>query len=103
MANFSGLEDLLDRAQQTIGIVQHEAIELVALGFIHIAVLQGLQVKPDGGDGRLQFVGDGIDKTVMLLIAPNLPHQEAGIYDQPGNQQREKNYRPETAGRLRAS
>ncbi len=42
VAGFSGLEHLVHRAHQAIGIVQHEAIELAALGFVHVAVLQGL-------------------------------------------------------------
>ena len=90
MSGLSGLENLLDRAQQTIGIVQHQAIEFAALGLIHIAVLQGLKIKPDGSNGRLQFVSDGIDKAVMLLVTPNFVHQEAGIHNQPGNRSAKK-------------
>src|SRR5438552_1544387 len=95
VAGFPGLEHLLDGAQQTIGIVEHEAIEFAALSFIHVTVLQGLQIKPDGGDGRLQFVGDGVDKAVMLLVAANFAHQKAGVHDESGNQQREEDYAQE--------
>ena len=92
VAGFSGLEHLVYGAHQAIGIVQHEAIELAALGFVHVAVLQGLQIEPDGSDGRLQFVGDGIDEAVVLFVAANFAHQEAGVHDHPGDQQGEEDY-----------
>ena len=95
MAGFSGLEHLVDRAHQAIGIVQHEAIELAALGFVHVAMLQGLEVKPDGSDGRLQFMGNGIDEAVMLFVAANFAHQETGIHDHPGDQEGEEDYAQE--------
>jgi hypothetical protein len=57
VAGFPGLEHLVHRAHQAIGIVQHEAIELAALGFIHVTMLQGLQIEPDGSDGCLQVRG----------------------------------------------
>ena len=93
--SLSGLEHLVHGAHQAIGIVQHQTVELAALGFIDIAVLQGLQVKPDGSDGRFQFVGNGIDEAVMLFVAANLAHQETGVHNQPCDQQGEEDYAQE--------
>src|SRR4029077_12736846 len=63
--------------------------------FIHFAMLQGLQIEPDGSDGSLQFVGDGIDEAVVLLVAANFTHQETGVHDKPGDQQGKENYAQE--------
>ena len=95
VSRLAGLEHLVHGAHQAIGIVQHQAIEFAALGFIDIATLQGLQIKPDGSDGGLQFVGDGIDEAVMLLVAANFTHQKTGVHDQPGDQQGEEDYAQE--------
>ena len=40
----SGFEDLLDGAEKAVGVVEHQAVKLFALGFVHVAALQGLQV-----------------------------------------------------------
>ena len=92
VSRFSSLENLVHCPHQAIGIVQHQAIELVALGLIHVAALQGLEIKPDRSDGRFQFVSDRIDEAVMLLVAANFTDQETGVHDEPGNQQGEKNH-----------
>src|ERR1035438_8690548 len=55
-------QHLFHGAQQAIGIEQHELVELPALRFFHLASLQGFEVEPDGGDGRLQFMGDQIGR-----------------------------------------
>src|SRR5437773_9974374 len=57
------LQNLFDSAEQAIGIVEHQAVELPALRLTHIAAFQGLQVKADGSNWRFQLVRDRIDKT----------------------------------------
>jgi hypothetical protein len=37
-------------------------------------------------------MGDGVDKAVVLLVAPDLPYQEAGVDDHPRNQHPKENY-----------
>ena len=52
--------------------------------------LQGLEIEPDGGDGRLQFMGDGVDEAVVLLVATNLADQKDGIEDEAGDDRAKK-------------
>src|SRR4051794_19722374 len=70
-ASFSGSQNLLDCAEEAIGVVDHQAVKLATLSLIHLAALQSLQVKADGCNGRLQFVSDRIDEAVVLLVATN--------------------------------
>src|SRR5207245_4128904 len=75
------LQNLFDSAEQAIGIVEHQAVELPALRLTHIAAFQGLQVKANGSNWRFQLVRDRIDKTIVLLVAADFAHQEAGVDD----------------------
>ena len=47
------LEDLLDRIHQAVAILQHQAIEGLALGLIEFSAFQGLQMQADRGDRSL--------------------------------------------------
>ena len=49
-------------------------------------------MQPDRCHGRFQFVGNRIDEAVVLLVATDFVHQEAGVDDHPRNDQEEKNY-----------
>ena len=40
-------------------------------------------------------MGDGIDEAVVLLVAANFAHQEAGVHDQAGDHGSEENYAQE--------
>src|SRR5689334_22002150 len=91
MSGLAGFEHLLDGAQQAIGVVDHEAVEIRALGFVHLAALQSLQVETDGSDGGFKFVSDGVDETVMLLVAADFTNQEAGVQDDAGGDGGEEN------------
>jgi hypothetical protein len=44
--------------------------------------LQGFQVKSNGSDRSLEFVGYGIDETIVLLVQFDFTDQEARIQDQ---------------------
>ncbi len=78
-AHAAGAQHLLDGGQQPVAVVQHDAVELLALGLVHGAGLQGFQIQADGGDGSFQFVGDGVDEGVVLLVAADFAHQKDGI------------------------
>ena len=52
--------------------------------------LEGLEVEADGCDGGLEFVGDGVDETIVLLVPPNLTQQENSVEDQPGGDSAEE-------------
>src|SRR5712692_1238769 len=75
-ANAARPQDLLYGPQQPVAFVQHDFVELFALRVVDGACLQSLEVKPDGRHGSLQLVGDRIDKSIVLLIAPDLPHEK---------------------------
>ena len=45
-------QNLFDRVQQPLGVVQHQFIEFAPLRFFHRAPLQRLQVEADGCDRR---------------------------------------------------
>ncbi len=44
-------------------------------------------MQTDGSDRRLQFVGNSIDKAVVLLAAAKLTDQKAGVDDHPCDNQ----------------
>jgi hypothetical protein len=53
LAELSGLEDLLDGGEETVRVGEHDLVELLALGLVDGAPLEGLEVKADAGDGGL--------------------------------------------------
>src|SRR5437868_695463 len=63
------LEHLLYCAQEAVRIFQHDAIKVPPFMVAQLAALQGLQVKPNGGDWGLELVRDGVQKAVLLLVA----------------------------------
>ena len=80
-ADFAGLEDLLDGGKQTVGVGQHDLVELRALGIGEFAALQSFQIEADGGDGGFELVGDGVEEGVLTLVAADLADQEDGVED----------------------
>src|ERR1700730_11702052 len=75
----AGPQQLLDGRQQTVAVLDHGAIELLALWLLRGACLQRLEIKTDGGDRCLQFVRCGIDEGVMLLVAPYFTNQKGCV------------------------
>ena len=76
-------QDFINRAHQTISVFEHEPVEVTALDFVNMGLtLEGLKMKANGGNGRLQFMSDGVDETVVLLIAPDLSDQKTGVEDE---------------------
>ena len=90
VASSPGAQHLLDRLGQPVGIAQHEPVELLLLLLRQFAALQCLKMQPDRRHRRLQFMRDGIDEAVVLLTAPQLPHQENRIHHHACDDQREK-------------
>jgi hypothetical protein len=80
-----GVQDLLDGAQQTVAVGEHDVVELCAARRVHLARLEGFEVEADGGDGRLQLVRDGVDEGVVLLVAAYLADEEGGVEDEAGD------------------
>src|SRR5258708_33878524 len=77
--------------QQALGIEQHQLVELPPLRFSHLESLQSLQEEPDGRDRRLQFMGDRVDETVMLLVAANFTDPKNRIEGKAGDDGAKKN------------
>ena len=65
----AGLEHLIDRAMQPLGVGQHDVVEAAPLFVVERARLQRLEVEADRRDRRLELVGDGVDEGVVLLVA----------------------------------
>src|ERR1019366_3063634 len=97
VSSLSCLQDLFDGPQQTVGIVEHDAVKGAPLGLVHVAALQGLEVETNGRQRCFQFVGDRIDKAVVLFIAANLAHQEAGIQNEAGGDGAEEDHAEENS------
>jgi len=87
----SGLQHLLNCRQQPITVEQHKSVEVLPLRFRDFSSLQGLQVQPDGGNRCLEFVGDGVDEAVVLLVAPDLADQKDSIQNKAGRDCAEEN------------
>src|SRR3954468_7827602 len=86
----AGAEDLLDRVQQAIAVLEHDPVELAPLDFVDLARLQCLEIEADRSDRRLQFVRHRVDERVVLLVAPDLADQEDGVHDAERDDDEEK-------------
>ena len=86
----AGAQHLFDGGQQAVAILQHDAVELLALGLVDRARLQRLQIQPDGGHRRLQLVRDRVDEGVVLFVAPDLPHQKDRVQHDAADDHRQQ-------------
>ena len=90
LARPAGAQDLLDQVEQPVAVGEHDAVELPALVFGEFAALQRFEVEPNRGDRRLQFVRDGVDESVVLLVAPDFTHEKNRVEDQPADDDQEE-------------
>src|SRR5580698_4292446 len=90
LAHFTRLEHLFHRGQEPVSIGEHDVVELLPLGFRQFVALQGFQIQADGGDGGLEFVGDGIEEAIVALVPLDLTHQKNGVKDEAGNEQQKE-------------
>jgi hypothetical protein len=79
LAHFSRLEHLFHGRQEAFTVGEHDFVELLPLGLGQLVALQGFQIEADGGDGRLEFMSDGIEKTIVALVPLYLSHQKYGV------------------------
>jgi len=84
VSRYASFQNLLDRAQQAVGIVEHAAVKLAPLDFVYVAMLQSLEVEADGSDRSFEFVSDSVDETIVLLVAADFAQQENRVEDQTG-------------------
>ncbi len=90
LAELASLEDLLDGAEEAVGVGEHDAVELLALGLVDGTALEGFEVEADGGDGGFELVGDGVEKGVLALVAADLAKKEDGDEDDAGDEDGEE-------------
>src|SRR5262249_21285523 len=90
MARSSRAQHLFDALQQSITVSEHDAVKLLPLLFIDFTCLECFQIEPDRRYRSFQLVCDGVDKRVVLLVAPYLANQERRVDDQTENQQVEQ-------------
>ena len=62
-----------------IAVFVHDLIKLLTFSLIDRAGHECLQVQPNGGNGGFQLMRHGVNERIMLLIAPDFPHQKDGV------------------------
>lgn len=90
-ARLAGLQNLLDRALESVGVAKHELVKMLALGFLDVAALKRFEVQANRGDRSLQFVSDGVDEAIVLLVAADFANQKERVQDHAGNDRGEEN------------
>jgi hypothetical protein len=90
LAELAGLEDLLDGGEETVGVGEHDFVEVLTLRFFDGASLEGFEVEADAGDGGFELVSDGVDERVLTLVAANFADEEDGIEYDPGDESGEE-------------
>ena len=83
-SGLAGVQDLFDRLQQPLAVLEHHAVELAAAFVAHrvAAREERFEMQADRRDGRLQLVRHGIHERVVLLIPPDLAHEECRVQDE---------------------
>src|SRR5206468_1199607 len=79
LANLSRAQYLFHRAHETISIVQHQTVKIAPLIVGERAAFKGLQVKPNGGNRRLQFMCNGVEEAILLLTAADFADKKDGV------------------------
>ncbi len=69
-----GTQHLLHGGHETIRILVHYAIKILALRFLDSTGLKRLQIQPNGRNRRLQLVSDRVDEAIVLFVAADLAH-----------------------------
>ena len=75
-------QDLIDRVEKSVGVCEADVVELGALLRVQVVPLQRFEVEADGGNRRLQLVGDGVDEGVVLFVAADFADEEDGVEDE---------------------
>jgi hypothetical protein len=91
LAQLSGFQDLFDSGEEAVGVCEHDGVELLTLGLVDGAALEGFKIETDAGDGSLKLVGDGVEEGVLALVTAYLADQEDGVEDDAGDKDGEEN------------
>jgi hypothetical protein len=98
LAELAGLEDLLDGAEETVGVGEHVGVELLALTVVDWPSLEGLEVEADARDGGLELVGYGVEEGVLTLVAADLADEEDSVEDDSGDEYGEEDKAEDSEG-----
>jgi hypothetical protein len=90
LTELASFEDLLDGGEETVRIGEHDGVELLTLGFVDGASLEGLEIETDACNWCLEFVGDGIEEGILTFITADLADEEDGVEDDASNEDREE-------------
>ena len=86
----SGFEYLLDGREETVGVGEHDLVELLFLVFCRGAALEGFEVEADAGDRGFELVGYGVEEGVLALVAADLADEEDGVEGDSGGNDAEE-------------
>src|SRR5688572_31918063 len=90
MTSSTRSQHLLDCLQQAIAVGEHDVVKLASLLFVHLACFECFQIQPDRCDGSLEFVSDGVNERVVLLVAAYFADQERRVEHQSEDDQVKK-------------
>src|SRR5688572_16432460 len=90
MTSSTRSQNLLDCLQQSIAVGEHDVVKLASLLFVDLACFERFQIQPDGCDGSLEFVSDGVNERVVLLVAAYFADQERRVEHQSEDDQVKK-------------
>ena len=76
------VQHLIDEPHQPIAVLEHDAVELLALVGVEVPALERLEIQPYRREGRFQLVGDRVDERVVLLVPPHLADEEDRVEDE---------------------
>src|ERR1700743_3119966 len=85
VAGLAGLQDLLNGSEESLVVLEHDAVKLATLSFFDWAGLQRFEIETDAGDGSFQFVGDGVEEAVLAFVALDFADDEDGVDDEAGD------------------
>ena len=91
VARLAGLQNLLDRPQKPVRILEHDAIEILVLRLGELAGLQRFQVQANRGNRSFEFVRDRVEKAILLLVLVNFANQKNRVDHDSRDDQREEN------------
>ena len=86
LAELASLQNLLNGGEETVGVGEHDGVELLLLFFGRRPALEGFEVQADAGDGGFEFVSDGVEEGVLTLVAADLANQEDGVENDAGDE-----------------
>src|SRR5579875_3007221 len=86
VAEFAGLQHLLDGPEQAVRIGAHIRIEAFTVSLIDRASLQRIEVEPYARDRSFQLVCYGVEKRVLAFVAADFADKKDRVDHHTGDQ-----------------